>query len=368
MIIDAVFKEEEALNADFGVLSKGEKGDKGDAGVVDYSFVANALKGSASGNPIVLSDVSPLPHEIKVKLGGKFAKGEEIFVLDASGHNASYETTITESGFYTFKSIEYDYEQDMTYGEYEDGNTFESFYWEGEPFAKGETVYIEVDGYNHTFYKTIVSYGTVHEFGKNLFDASRIPKELETNGWKEENGYLVGEAQVLHDKYGTASKPFMSLEGCDTVTVSYRGYYEDAEREGTSGFHFRIVYEDGTNAPIAIMKSAEENSYSATSSLSKKAKSLCLTCSTINTKTYLKDIQVEVGTTATEYEPYKGHTEHTADGNGIVHGIIGNGEGITLIAEDGVTMNVQYNKDLNKAMAEINQKLTALSAALIDNV
>ena len=50
---------------------EGKKGDKGDSAPPDYNLVANALKGSAEGNPIRLDGVSPLEHEIAVGLKSK---------------------------------------------------------------------------------------------------------------------------------------------------------------------------------------------------------------------------------------------------------------------------------------------------------
>lgn len=51
---------------------KGEKGDKGDNGEVTYNYahfnLSNALKGVKSGKSVSLDDVSPLEHELKVKL------------------------------------------------------------------------------------------------------------------------------------------------------------------------------------------------------------------------------------------------------------------------------------------------------------
>ena len=45
---------------------KGEKGDKGDT----PENVANAIKNTVSGNPIVSHDVSPIPHTVKVVING----------------------------------------------------------------------------------------------------------------------------------------------------------------------------------------------------------------------------------------------------------------------------------------------------------
>lgn len=50
---------------------QGEKGEKGDAGQVDYSLVANALKGNKSGETVTLDDISPLEHTLGVNVRSK---------------------------------------------------------------------------------------------------------------------------------------------------------------------------------------------------------------------------------------------------------------------------------------------------------
>lgn len=51
---------------------KGEKGDKGDTGEVSQAYAhlnfSNALKGSVSGEAVTISDVSPLEHEMSVRV------------------------------------------------------------------------------------------------------------------------------------------------------------------------------------------------------------------------------------------------------------------------------------------------------------
>ena len=73
----------------------------------------------------------------------------------------------------------------------------------------------------------------------------------------------------------------------------------------------------------------------------------------------LKDFQIEVGTTATAYEQYNGHETYTADENGNIS-IIGNGESMTLIAEDGVVMDAEYNKDANKVIESLVNAIISL--------
>lgn len=51
---------------------KGEKGDKGDKGdMPTLDDVANAIKGYANGNVVKLDEVSPIEHNVKTKVGGK---------------------------------------------------------------------------------------------------------------------------------------------------------------------------------------------------------------------------------------------------------------------------------------------------------
>lgn len=47
---------------------KGEKGDKGDGADVDTSLFANAIQNTVSGGKIVVNDVSPISHIVKVQL------------------------------------------------------------------------------------------------------------------------------------------------------------------------------------------------------------------------------------------------------------------------------------------------------------
>jgi hypothetical protein len=130
--------------------------------------VANALKGSASGNPVVLPDVSTLEHEMKVKLSGFSV--EEIFKYDGnSGNDGVFlYTDITESGVYVVESVTYDEDGDSTYITFEGGITAETSWLDGEPFAVGDVVFVKVDGNKYSF--SIMHGATVQKHGKNLFN------------------------------------------------------------------------------------------------------------------------------------------------------------------------------------------------------
>ena len=65
-----------------------------------------------------------------------------------------------------------------------------------------------------------------------------------------------------------------------------------------------------------------------------------------------------------EKEGYEIKLIDTADKNGNVEGIIGNGEDMTLLADVGATITAEYNIDTKKY---IDKKFAELSAALVNN-
>lgn len=72
------------------------------------------------------------------------------------------------------------------------------------------------------------------------------------------------------------------------------------------------------------------------------------------------NLQLELGTTASEYEPYKEPETVPVKQDGTAS-IIGKGEGITLMTDtEGVTITAEYNRDVNKALADLEAKLQAL--------
>ncbi len=67
-------------------------------------------------------------------------------------------------------------------------------------------------------------------------------------------------------------------------------------------------------------------------------------------------IQVELGTTATAYEPYKESQTVTATVSGIVEGIKSVSPNMTLIANsNGVVINTQYYKDPDIVISQLQQ-------------
>ena len=73
--------------------------------------------------------------------------------------------------------------------------------------------------------------------------------------------------------------------------------------------------------------------------------------------------QLEIGATATEYEPYITPTEYTPIADGTVNGITSLYPNTTLTTDtEGVIINCKYNRDINKAFAALEAALAALTA------
>ena len=64
--------------------------------------------------------------------------------------------------------------------------------------------------------------------------------------------------------------------------------------------------------------------------------------------------QLEIGATATEYEPYIIPTEYIPAADGTVNGITSLYPNTTLTTDtEGVIINCKYNRDINKAFAAL---------------
>ena len=243
----------------------GKDGKDGIDGVVDYSLVANALKGSATGNPIAFSDVSPFPHEISVH-------------VDVNG------ATVQKYGLNLFDQEAFYNSQG--YKKQADGSWLANNYHGSvfTPTAKGQM-----------FFRGTVKSTNVH----------------------------TSPPFMLQVKYTSGSdKTIYSLPTEQTEWVTFNGY-TDATREISS---IRISF--GGSA-------WSKGTY------------------------YIKDFIMSYADAP--YEPYTGEQETlTADENGTLS-ILGNGESMTLIAEDGVTISAEYNADTKKY---IDRRFAELATAL----
>ena len=137
--------------------------------------------------------------------------------------------------------------------------------------------------------------------GKNLFDSSKL---LTAANWTvDENGVYSGRAFDLM-KVCSETNPYMTFSGIDQLTLSYYGRI--AEGQTPVGTYFMIVYDDGSKEHLASVGSTTETYYAKTTPAGKKPAALYFSYGNASGIEYLRDIQIEVGTTATAYEPYSG--------------------------------------------------------------
>ena len=74
----------------------------------------------------------------------------------------------------------------------------------------------------------------------------------------------------------------------------------------------------------------------------------------------LDSVMLEASQTATEYEPYKG-SEYIPSADGTVNGVTSLYPNTTLMTDtDGVLIDCEYNRDINKAFAELQAAIISL--------
>lgn len=222
--------------------------------------VSNALKGTASGNPIRLEDVSPLVHEMRVRLSDPSA------TLTRCGKNLLpypyyYKTsTVTGSG--------------LTFTDHGDGT-------------------VTVNG---TSTARVIYY-------LQYYDGKFILKK--------------GENYILSGCPSGGSSSTYIIQGTDGTTYHTDfGNGKSFTADG-NGYYFYIVVYEGV---------------------------------TLNNVTFKP--QLALGTVATPHEPYKGETyTPTADGTVDVTSLYPT---TTLLCDtEGVTIDVEYNRDANKVIDEL---------------
>lgn len=250
------------------------------------SIVANALKGTVTGNPISISDNSPIEHEIKVSVdvGGATIKRTGKNLIDVFGRtrgaSSNYDAT-------TKRIFEFD--------KYYIGLT-----------------------------------------ANNYYDPGSVTMNLVDDVWNISSRLA---------SYGLAF-PIKVLPNTQ--------YRASATR---SGGYFSVAFYDENGAPISYV-SAISNAFTTPKNC--EVAVLIISPSTNNGFVQVSNIQVELGTVQTDYEPYVEPITSVADENGNVEGIISAYPTTILSADDGVTISAEYNKDINKAFAELKNAILSL--------
>jgi hypothetical protein len=210
--------------------------------------------------------------------------------------------------------------------------------------------------------------------GKNLLDVSK-PYILANGTYTETNGTVEivrtheSRAPNVYIRVGKAT----DFAG-ETFTFSFTYAETNATGTGTSGVDYYMgTHANGTFNRIAASSTRTVGariSISGTVPMDVEEEFVirfnCSILAAVNEYVKLKDIQVEVGTTATDYEPYIAPTEYDITANGTVPGVKSIHPSTTLYSDTaGVIIDVDYNRDINIAFKNLEEKITALSAAMI---
>jgi hypothetical protein len=368
MIIDAVFKEEEALKADFGVLSVVGGG----SGIsLDYAHktFANALKGSASGNAVKLCDVSPLEHEIGVKL----SKEEKTYEPDYEA-SLNFTLELVENsadwyqcgdGLHTVESVN----QEANTVTFTDGKYIvDRFVQLEDYFTVGQVVWF--DGVISFYPAKEVSFDpttvTLTKYGKNLLNLNNADKrgvgEFKVEGNRltytneNGNGSTKGSLWCTLGKY----KDFVGK----TITISYT--FVDSNGD-YSTFNTFINADASTIVSASKLDANKKFKLTCTIPENDTAENLILRfyigyiANNQGEYVIIDNLQVEIGDNVTEWEEYKEPEPITPNADGTAEGIIGKGESITLMTDtEGVNIEAEYNKDLNKVFESLVNAIISL--------
>lgn len=271
---------------------------------------ANALKGKASSANVVLKDVSPFPHEIKVKI----ATSEEL-------------VRITDIDWSSWS-------KDGEYGDYIVAEkSTDSDLGEGKLiFEDGSELDIGMS-FDITFYEL------------NVGDVVRFIDE-------EDGGYW--EAYLVRGFSGDPTTVNVTVSGVlEYIDLSNSEAFGDSCFE-SSDYEFIVesvkIYDDGWGMIYFT------NGTSCTAYFDNGLEVQVGDRAEIH-RVYNDAYGYDVATIQLVKGEYKEPVEYTPNDDGTVTGIICDGTPITISNDKGAILEVEYNRDLNKVLTELIEKV-----------
>ena len=380
---------------------KGDKGDKGDTGDVNTlqmnTACANALKGNATGQAVRLPDVSPNEHTLGVKVSSKNLFDKTIpyssYAVDAEVQPNGYAalrfyvgigtpvtisfTAPTEAftGMYMFISFSHlakmeqsaitKYKMLLTNSVVENTSVtntstdgYVSFVLTEKTynFIINNNIQIEIGSTatSYTPYISDFSTVTVNRCGKNILEYPYVETTLTKNGLTftdnkdgtiTVNGTATADTQFrLQDTvvYPNNSNPFNSLIG--------KKVYINGSPEGSSKDTYAIQWISAGVYGNGVMTVTKSSYY----------RFAIFVKSGITVENLVFKPQIIIGSVATDYEPYTA-AEYTPTADGTVSGVKSLYPTTTLMTDtEGVIIDAEYNRDINKAFAEMQQAILSL--------
>lgn len=388
------------------------------AGLKAYSdgTFANALKGTASGSAILIDDVSPAEHIMGVKVSSKNLipypynidtstipsgvtvtdNGDGSLTVNGSITGVTMSSLVTfatvtlEAGTYTFSlSGEHGstaFACDLFGSAFIGKNSPKtatitetktvklSIYIPGS-YTEGAVVTIEnailipqlekgATATAYTPYVSDFSNITLRKQGKNLIPFPYSDLYLGTSTYNGVDFTVYEDGSILIN--GTATKSTTrylynnatGLLGLKSgITIS--GNKNASDNTQQANVYFVCNYYDSAGKMQMGIQMSTATSGKKTITDDWKGLGIYLYIPSGKTlNNLLIKPQLEIGTTVTEYEPYITPTEYTPNADGTAEGITSLYPNTTLTADtDGVTIDCEYNRDINKAFAELQNAI-----------
>ena len=258
------------------------------------------------------------------------------------------------------------------------------FYWYGDITFTDYKVKIQFEKSNaastYTPYVPDLTATKVVECKRNLFDKSLVWGDIKNgydlqhgtfvgysdNGWilQGNNGNDTGDGSYSNGWFtpgrirysGTVTIPKNTVVtiSADITVLEFREVANPTNR-----YSFGIYINQNQTAKINIQNENVTKRYSVTYTL--KQPSPAFPAFTLNSnKIKIENIQIELGTEATDYESFS-KTEYTPAADGTVEGVKSLYPTTTLIPDTkGLILEADYNRDINKAFAELQQAIISL--------
>lgn len=203
---------------------------------------------------------------------------------------------------------------------------------------------------------------TVSRYGKNLFN----PKILTDAGFSlNSNGYYVGKVKTLNDFYDgyNGQLPLPDFIPNTQYTISFEGYTQK-DISSSGGIYIRISYTDNTNDYLQLSVQTIKK-YSRTTQKNKSVQKISVSYGAEGESlAYIKNFMICVGSDD-EFEEYKLPKVYNSSYNGVVNKAISLYPSVTLLTDSPeVNIEMEYNRDINKAFAELQQAIISLGGSI----
>lgn len=327
---------------------------------------SNALKGSKSGSALLIDDVSPISHDIGVKIRGKNLCDDNKRLFTGGGIFFGFTQSIIpiklSKGTYTFSVVTADGTTTNLYIKNSDNTKtlFAAYSRNKLTFTLSETQDILLSVYKSGYTSTD--------------DVVTAQLEIGTTA----TAYTPYVPDLTAVKVSRCGKNLFDINGFINLTgnSTYYGINDNGEL-----YVKQSDYRDDTVIPVFITLEAGTYTLSSTTAITSSFKLINLTDNKViafnnnitfsiekatslgikcyqSADTVIGKLQLELGSTATDYEPYKECEEYTPATDGTVNGVTSLYPNTTLMTDtEGVLIDCEYNRDINKAFAELQQAI-----------